>query len=86
MAQVVVREVVSVPPWYTTANSAASLSSDSFLPAQAASIPLDHHLMLSDQQTSCVSSCLRAESASQGLSCDLAWLSSESAIIRNAAC
>lgn len=33
MAQVVVRDVVSVPPWYTTANSAASLSSGSLFPA-----------------------------------------------------
>ena len=37
MAHVVVREVVSVPPWYTTANSAASLSSGSSSPVQTCS-------------------------------------------------
>ena len=46
MAHVMVREVVSVPPWYTTANSAATLSSGSLSPAQAASAPPQHGLII----------------------------------------
>lgn len=74
MAHVMVREVVSVPPWYTTANSAATLSSGSLSPAQAASAPPQHGLIISEHHVLSSAGRSTPEQLSLSRSCCRAYL------------